>query len=97
MSLCNVIIGAYTASVGVTEFRKDIARFIEERDGYSADYRNIFLTNGASDGIRVCLSVCSSVLLTCIVHLCLYSSLCVCNKYYPNIVTNGFFIAQGLK
>jgi len=52
--------GAYTPSVGVTEFRKDIAKFIEERDGYTADYRNIFLTSGASDGIRVCvcLSVC---------------------------------------
>ena len=46
-------IGAYTASVGVTEFRKDIAKFIEQRDGYRADYRSIFLTSGASDGIRV--------------------------------------------
>lgn len=51
-------LGAYTASVGVTEFRKDIAKFIEERDGYSADYRNIFMTNGASDGIRSFLTLC---------------------------------------
>lgn len=62
-------IGAYTASVGVTEFRKDIAKFIEKRDGYSADYRDIFLTNGASDGIRV--SVCLSVhLFVCLFYLC---------------------------
>ena len=78
-----VIIGAYTASVGVTQFRKDIAKFIEKRDGYSADYRSIFLTSGASDGIRVCvcLSVCVYVRERMCVHaycvsVCL--SVCVC-------------------
>ena len=50
-------VGAYTPSLGVTEFRKDIAKFIEERDGYSADYRNIYLVNGASDGIRVSVTL----------------------------------------
>ncbi|XP_065916025.1 alanine aminotransferase 1-like [Dysidea avara] len=52
-------IGAYTGSVGVVEFRKDVARFIEERDGYPADYENIYLTNGASDGIRSLLTLCA--------------------------------------
>ena len=60
-------VGAYTASLGVTEFRKDIAKFIEDRDGCSADYRNIYLINGASDGIRVSISLftCLSVLSMC--------------------------------
>lgn len=80
-------VGAYTASVGVTEFRKDIAKFIEERDGYSADYRNIFMTNGASDGIRVCclsiclsffyLSVCLCVFFDLII-ICAYAALTLC-------------------
>jgi len=39
----------------VVEFRKDVAEFIEKRDGFPADYENIYLTNGASDGIRVCV------------------------------------------
>lgn len=70
--------GAYTASVGVTEFRKDIAKFIEKRDGYSADYRNIFLTNGASDGIRV--SVHPSMYLSVCLHVCLLVCfICVCS------------------
>lgn len=66
----HVYIGAYTGSVGVTEFRKDIAKFIEERDGYSADYHNIFLTNGASDGIRVIAS--PAWLFYLAIHMCSY-------------------------
>ena len=62
------MLGAYTASVGVTGFRKDIAKFIEKRDGYSADYRNILLTSGAGDGIRVCM---------CGICLCVYVCVCV--------------------
>ena len=70
------MLGAYTASVGVTEFRKDIAKFIEKRDGYSADYRNILLTSGASDGIRVCMcGICLYVYVCMNVRVCL--SLCL--------------------
>lgn len=29
--------------------------FLSERDGFAADSRNIFLTNGASDGVRLCM------------------------------------------
>lgn len=67
------VTGAYTGSVGVVEFRKDVAKFIEERDGYPADYKNIYLTNGASDGIRVCVlcrhCVCVSLCMCIIVHV----------------------------
>ena len=37
--------------------RKDVEKFISERDGIKADYENIYLINGATDGIRVNLSV----------------------------------------
>ena len=40
--------GAYTNSQGVLQFRKDVANFIQERDGGIPAYAgNIFLTNGA--------------------------------------------------
>jgi aspartate/methionine/tyrosine aminotransferase len=45
--------GAYSHSQGVKLFRDDVAKFIQERDGgVPADAENIFLTNGASDGIK---------------------------------------------
>lgn len=45
--------GAYTGSQGALGFRRDVARFIEERDGHPAYAGNIFLTNGASSGIEI--------------------------------------------
>lgn len=47
-------IGAYTHSKGVRQFRRDVAKFIERRDGAepgSIDIENIFLTAGASEAI----------------------------------------------
>jgi aspartate/methionine/tyrosine aminotransferase len=32
--------------------RENVARFIAERDGHPADAEHIFLTDGASDGIK---------------------------------------------
>jgi aspartate/methionine/tyrosine aminotransferase len=52
-------IGAYTHSKGVREFREDVARFIEERDGArrgSVDVENIFLTAGASEAISMVMT-----------------------------------------
>jgi hypothetical protein len=44
--------GAYTHSQGARCFRKDIAKFIEERDGgVPSDPENIFMSNGASSSI----------------------------------------------
>lgn len=47
--------GAYTESQGIPAVREDICQFMLERDGYRGDPANIFLTNGASDGVRLCL------------------------------------------
>lgn len=46
--------GAYSASQGIDSVRKDVARYIERRDGgVPCDPDNIYLTTGASDGIMV--------------------------------------------
>lgn len=37
--------------------RKEVAEFLEERDGYPADIKNLFLTNGASDGVKMLLQL----------------------------------------
>lgn len=48
--------GAYSHSKGARCFREDIAAFLEKRDGgVTADDDNIFLTNGASNGISLVL------------------------------------------
>ncbi|CAM9111062.1 unnamed protein product [Discosporangium mesarthrocarpum] len=49
-------VGAYTSSQGVPAVREEIAAFIEERDGHPAYPDRIFLTNGASEGVRFILS-----------------------------------------
>eukprot|EP00586_Coscinodiscus_wailesii_P006342 CAMPEP_0172487578 /NCGR_PEP_ID=MMETSP1066-20121228/16714_1 /TAXON_ID=671091 /ORGANISM="Coscinodiscus wailesii, Strain CCMP2513" /LENGTH=467 /DNA_ID=CAMNT_0013254275 /DNA_START=230 /DNA_END=1633 /DNA_ORIENTATION=- len=49
--------GAYSHSKGHIHFRKDVARFIEERDGgVVCDPECLFLTNGASSGINMVLT-----------------------------------------
>eukprot|EP00536_Pseudo-nitzschia_multiseries_P012637 jgi/Psemu1/209304/e_gw1.494.19.1 len=53
--------GAYTGSQGALGFRKDVARFIEERDeGHPAYPGNIFLSNGASSAIELVLTTIMS-------------------------------------
>mmetsp|Transcript_23246 Transcript_23246/g.38531 ORF Transcript_23246/g.38531 Transcript_23246/m.38531 type:complete len:515 (-) Transcript_23246:70-1614(-) len=47
--------GAYSHSQGAMMFRKDIAAFIQERDGLEANPDDIFMTNGASSGIAMVL------------------------------------------
>jgi len=49
-------VGAYSNSQGFDFVIKDIANFIETRDGYKADQKNIFLSNGASEGIQMFLN-----------------------------------------
>lgn len=49
-------VGAYTDSRGSQAIREEIAKFIEERDGFSSNPENIFLTDGASVGVRLCLN-----------------------------------------
>ena len=46
-------LGSYTDSRGITVIRKHVQDFITARDGIPANYENIYLTNGATDGIKV--------------------------------------------
>lgn len=50
-------VGAYSESAGIEIIRKHVAQYIEERDGFPSDYRNIILSNGASDGIKFFLKL----------------------------------------
>ncbi|XP_077293296.1 alanine aminotransferase 2-like [Arctopsyche grandis] len=45
-------VGAYSDSAGIEIIRKHVADYIERRDGVSANWKNIYLTGGASNGIR---------------------------------------------
>ncbi|KAJ3197280.1 hypothetical protein HK101_004761 [Irineochytrium annulatum] len=48
--------GAYTHSQGIPKIRREVAKFIQDRDGgVPADPETIFLTNGASPGVQVVL------------------------------------------
>jgi len=50
-------VGAYSESQGVAVVRRDVAAFIAARDGYAAHADDIFLTDGASDGVKTILSL----------------------------------------
>ncbi|VEU45311.1 unnamed protein product [Pseudo-nitzschia multistriata] len=52
--------GAYTGSQGALGFRKDVSKFIEDRDGHPAYPGNIFLSNGASSAIESVLTTIMS-------------------------------------
>lgn len=45
-------VGSYSDSAGVRVIREDVARYISERDGFPSNPDNIFLSTGASDGIK---------------------------------------------
>jgi len=49
-------VGAYTDSVGFAFIREEVCDFIEKRDGVRPDASNVFLTNGASEGVRMLMS-----------------------------------------
>ncbi len=47
-------VGSYSASPGVEIIRRHVAEYIERRDGgVKADWNNVILCAGASEGIRV--------------------------------------------
>ncbi|KAK3041846.1 hypothetical protein RJ639_000362 [Escallonia herrerae] len=46
-------LGAYSDSRGIPGVRKEVAEFIQRRDGYPTDPELIYLTDGASKGILV--------------------------------------------
>ena len=44
--------GSYSESRGIKIVRQHVAEFISKRDGIPCSYHNIYLLNGASDGIK---------------------------------------------
>lgn len=46
-------VGSYSESPGLMNVRKDIASYIERRDGFPSNFLHVFLSTGASDGIKV--------------------------------------------
>jgi len=49
------LLGAYSNSQGLQVVREEIAEFISKRDGFGSDLKNIFVTNGASDSVKLIL------------------------------------------
>ncbi|KAK4263142.1 hypothetical protein QN277_028602 [Acacia crassicarpa] len=49
-------LGAYSDSRGIPGVRKEVAEFIQRRDGYPSDPELIYLTDGASKGVMQILS-----------------------------------------
>jgi aspartate/methionine/tyrosine aminotransferase len=47
--------GAYTNSQGLPIIRQQVASFIQRRDGFPSHPDNIFLTDGASPAVQMCL------------------------------------------
>ncbi|OMH86140.1 putative alanine aminotransferase, mitochondrial [Zancudomyces culisetae] len=47
-----VSVGAYSGSTGLEVVRRNVAAFIEKRDGFPSDFKNIQLTNGASGAVE---------------------------------------------
>lgn len=70
--------GAYSASKGIAVCREAIARGIEERDGFPCDPNQIFITDGASPGVHMCMKVLlrdeNDAILTPIPQYPLYSA-----------------------
>ncbi|KAJ3674817.1 hypothetical protein LUZ60_005433 [Juncus effusus] len=56
LSLTSGGLGAYSDSRGLPGVRKEVAEFIERRDGYPSDPELIFLTDGASKGVMQMLN-----------------------------------------
>ena len=49
-------VGAYSNSQGVQVIRDEVADFITQRDGFTGHASNVFLTDGASPAVQMCLS-----------------------------------------
>ena len=55
--LKHINLNSYSVPGGYYFIRENIARFIEKRDGYPSDPNSIFMSNGASTAIKLCLEV----------------------------------------
>ncbi|KAI1334086.1 PLP-dependent transferase [Xylariaceae sp. FL0016] len=90
-------VGAYSASAGVPAIKESVAKFLEKRDGFTADPAHIYLSAGASSGVNTLLHILcaapSSGILVPIPQYPLYTaSLAVlnatCVPYYLNESAN---------
>ncbi|ESO98440.1 hypothetical protein LOTGIDRAFT_114341 [Lottia gigantea] len=50
-------IGSYSDSSGVKVIREDTAKYITDRDGHPSNWEDIFLSTGASDGIKTIMKL----------------------------------------
>uniref|UniRef100_A0A0A1XKE0 alanine transaminase n=2 Tax=Zeugodacus cucurbitae TaxID=28588 RepID=A0A0A1XKE0_ZEUCU len=50
-------VGSYTDSAGIEVIRRQVANFIEKRDGIPSNWENIYLTAGATPGIKSILAL----------------------------------------
>ncbi|KAL0128405.1 hypothetical protein PUN28_003583 [Cardiocondyla obscurior] len=56
-------VGSYSESAGIECVRKDVAQYIQDRDGgIPCDYNNVILSNGASDGIKSFLKLFNEII-----------------------------------
>lgn len=49
-------VGAYTHSMGLQIVREEIAAFVKARDGFATDPERIFVTDGASSGVKMLIT-----------------------------------------
>ncbi|KAL1841667.1 hypothetical protein VTJ49DRAFT_6773 [Mycothermus thermophilus] len=50
-------VGAYSASNGAPAIRQSVAEFLERRDGFPANWEDIYLSAGASSGVNTLLHI----------------------------------------
>lgn len=103
-------IGAYSNSQGLEVPRQQVAAFITERDGHPSSPSNIFLTNGASEAVRVFFTLLirnaqpgyRDGVLCPVPQYPLYSALCTLSKavlipYYLDESNNWGCSVESLK
>lgn len=49
----SLISGSYSHSLGLELVRKDVAKYIHQRDGIESNWENIFLACGATEAVKV--------------------------------------------
>ncbi|XP_047127231.1 alanine aminotransferase 2 [Hydra vulgaris] len=57
LSTINESTGCYSDSAGLAVVRKDIAKFISNRDGYPCNSEHLIITNGASTAVKLILEL----------------------------------------
>lgn len=55
--LRNGSVGSYTDSTGVEYIRKNVAKFIEKRDGHPSNHDDVVITSGSTDAIKKILEL----------------------------------------